>query len=257
MSVRDSSKPALAFTVNVTKSFAVTAAAKLCFAVPSIASPTARRSRSGRANSDSAGQSADRHVAVTQSGSEGRRSEVVCSAWQQSAVGRVVETPLRHHGRVRLINAIRSDRAGGKWTAESIAIEPEQSAVARLDWEELSPTSVRACGAPSENPAKVLGVQRDHKHRDRHQIAGGEERQTACQEFAMFATLGANEFCKKFVRCGFTRGVNPHSPFLRKFVNVVEARGLRFGLAMNPPRRRQIAPLDAEQIPYLLLGGKP
>jgi len=53
----------------------------------------------------------------------------------------------------------------------------------------------------------------------------------------MFATLGANEFWEKLGRYGFTRGVKTYSPFLRKFMNVVKARGLCFGLGMNPPRR--------------------
>jgi hypothetical protein len=51
--------------------------------------------------------------------------------------------------------SIRSDSPGGTQAAGFIAIKPERSVVARLDWAELCPTSVRTCGAPNENHARI------------------------------------------------------------------------------------------------------
>jgi hypothetical protein len=89
---------------------------------------------------------------------------------------------------------------------------------------------------------------RSAKSRDRHQPADVQKLQTACQQVAMFATLGKNAFLEKSMSREFTTGVKMFSPFSRIFIKVVKARKVCPGRTPNSWRRRftdpSLAPLQ-------------
>jgi len=132
----------------------------------------------------------------------------------------------------------------------TIAIKPERSVVARLEWAEVCPTSVRACGAPSENRVRFPGAQRNPSPHGRGgPVRVSERTKTGCFEprrrrnavtnrgpirqalgstTTNHCTRGANSMPKTSIcvllgkeavfenepRAAFTNGVKCDSPFL-------------------------------------------